>query len=166
MRKTTKMMSRLNKKVYNYDSKQNKFRIQRNQDGVKKKCYNCSKYGHLSYDCPKPSKFNKKQEDDGNQHEHSKKDYEKKHNKKKKSFKRKEKIKAFLGEQITNGEISGDKIHLIKVIPSTKKVLYRKTHRANQIFSRYYFYSSNAYAFIVDLENQIKNTVLKQNCQK
>ena len=58
-----------------------------------------------------------------------------------------------------------NEIHLIKVIPCTKKVLHRKTHRANQIFSRYYFSSSNsnAYAFIEDPENQINNTVFNHN---
>jgi len=57
-----------------------------------------------------------------------------------------------------------NKIHLIKVIPSIKKTLYRKTHRANQILSRCYFSSSNAYTFIEDLENQINNTVFNHNC--
>src|SRR6185312_8213837 len=49
MRKTTKMMSRLNKKGYTYDPKKNKFRTRRNQDNTNKTCYNCGKYGHLSY---------------------------------------------------------------------------------------------------------------------
>ena len=44
-------------------------------------------------------------------------------------------------------------IYLIKAIPSTKKALYRKTRRANQIFSRYYFFVSNAYAFTKNPEN-------------
>ena len=43
MRKTTKMMSRLNKKEYNYDPKKNKFRTRRNQDNSNKMCYNCGK---------------------------------------------------------------------------------------------------------------------------
>ena len=55
--------------------------------------------------------------------------------------------------------LASNEIHLIKVIPSTKKVLHRKMHRANQIFSRYYFSSSNAYASFQDLENQINNMV-------
>jgi len=37
-----------------------------------------------------------------------------------------------------------NEIYLIKVVSSTKKALHRKMHRANQIFSRYYFSSSNA----------------------
>ena len=71
-------------------------------------CYNCRKYGHLLYDCPEPIKPNKKQEDEGNQHKHSRKSHEKKDSSKKRSFKRKENIKAFLGEWVTNGKTSSD----------------------------------------------------------
>ena len=46
-----------------------------------------------------------------------------------------------------------NEIHLIKVLPGTKKALHRKKQSANQIFSRYYFSSSNTYAFIDDPEN-------------
>ena len=60
MRKTSKMMSRLNKKGYNYDPKKNKFRTRRNQDNSNKMCYNCGKYRHLSYDCPEPIKPKKR----------------------------------------------------------------------------------------------------------
>ena len=98
MRKTSKMMSRLNKKGYNYDPKKNKFCTRKSNDNAKKMCYNCGKYGHLSYDCPEPSKLNKKQNDDDNHNKHSKKSHDKKDFKKKRSFKRKEDIKAFLGE--------------------------------------------------------------------
>jgi len=55
------MMSRLNKRGYNYDPKKNKFRTRKSKDNVKNVCYNCGKYGHLSYDYPEPSKLNKKQ---------------------------------------------------------------------------------------------------------
>ena len=77
MRKTSKMMSRLNKKGYNYDPKKNQFCIRRNNDNAKKMCYNCGKYEHLFYDYPEPSKLNKKQDDDDNQNKHSKKSPEK-----------------------------------------------------------------------------------------
>ena len=39
-----------------------------------------------------------------------------------------------------------NEIHLIKIIPSMKEILYRKMHRTKQILSRCYFSSSNAYA--------------------
>ena len=108
IRKTSKMMSRLNKKGYNYDPKNNKFCTRKSNDNAKKMCYNCGKYGHLSYDCPEPSKLNKKQDDDDNHNKHSKKSHEKKDFNKKRSFKRKEDIKAFLGEWITDGESSNE----------------------------------------------------------
>ncbi|XP_025825200.1 uncharacterized protein LOC112900569 [Panicum hallii] len=101
------MMSRFNKKGYNYDPKKNKFRTRRNKEGGNKKCYNCGKYDHISYDCPEPSRINKKHEDEGNQYKHKKKDYEKSDHKKK-SFKKREQIKALLGEWITDGETSSD----------------------------------------------------------
>ena len=50
----------------------------------------------------------KKQEDEGNQHKHSRKSHEKKDSSKKRSFKRKENIKAFLGEWVADGETSSD----------------------------------------------------------
>ena len=55
--------------------------------------------------------------------------------------------------------LSCNEIYLIKAIPSTKKRLYRKTHRANQILSKCYFSTSNLkdvnkqYAFIEDPKN-------------
>ena len=55
-----------------------------------------------------------------------------------------------------------NEIHLIKAMPSTNNVLYRKTHRANKIFSRYYFSGSNAYAFIEYSEKQTNNTIFNQ----
>ena len=58
-----------------------------------------------------------------------------------------------------------NKIHLIKVIPSTKKALYRKIHRANQIYCIYYYCNSNAYAFIEDPEYQINNTMFNHNVE-
>ena len=38
MRKTSKIMSRLNKRGYNYDPKKNKFRTRKSKDNVKKVC--------------------------------------------------------------------------------------------------------------------------------
>ena len=48
MKKTTKLMSRLNKDGYNFDPKKNKFHTRKPKDNLKKICYVCGKYGHLS----------------------------------------------------------------------------------------------------------------------
>jgi hypothetical protein len=57
MRKTTKMLSKIGKKGYNYDPKKQKFRSSRRSgEGSNRKCYHCGSYDHLSYDCPKPDK--------------------------------------------------------------------------------------------------------------
>lgn len=55
------------------------------------------------------------------------------------------------------------KIHLTKAMLSTKKKLYRKAHRSNQMLSIFYFFSSNTYVFIDDLENQINNMIFNHN---
>jgi hypothetical protein len=57
MKRTTRMLSKIGKKGYNYDPKKQKFRAsRRNGEGSNRKCYNCGSYDHLSYDCPKPDK--------------------------------------------------------------------------------------------------------------
>uniref|UniRef100_A0A0A9E6H4 CCHC-type domain-containing protein n=1 Tax=Arundo donax TaxID=35708 RepID=A0A0A9E6H4_ARUDO len=79
MRKTTKVISRLGKKCFNYDSKNNKFGCTKSDGSSKKMCYNCGSYNHLSYDCPKPDKRENKNKDGG---KHEKKSHNKKKNKK------------------------------------------------------------------------------------
>jgi hypothetical protein len=57
MKRTTKMLSKIGKKGYNYDPKKQKVQAsRRNGEGSSRKCYNCGSYDHLSYDCPKPDK--------------------------------------------------------------------------------------------------------------
>ena len=41
--------------------------------------------------------------------------------------------------------------------------MYKKTHKANQICSKYYFSNSNTYPFIEGLENQINNMIINQS---
>ena len=117
MRKTSKMMSRLNKKGYNYDPKKNKFRTRKSNDNVKKMCYNCGKYGHLSYDCPEPSKFNKKQDDDDNHNKHSKKSHEKK-DLRRKGLSREKKISRLFLE---NGSPMGNPQMKIQVMMNPRR---------------------------------------------
>jgi hypothetical protein len=57
MKRTTRMLSKIGKKGYNYDPKKQKFRASRRSgERSNQKCYNCGSYDHLSYDCPKPDK--------------------------------------------------------------------------------------------------------------
>jgi hypothetical protein len=56
MKRTTKMLSKIGKKGYNYDPKKQKFSAsRRNGEGSNRKCYNCGSYDHLSCDCPSPT---------------------------------------------------------------------------------------------------------------
>jgi hypothetical protein len=49
MKRTTRMLSKIGKKGYNYDPKKQKFRAsRRNGEGSNRKCYNCGSYDHLS----------------------------------------------------------------------------------------------------------------------
>jgi hypothetical protein len=57
MKRSTRMLSTIGKKGYNYDPKKQKFRAsRRNGEGSNRKFYNCGSYDHLSYDCAKPDK--------------------------------------------------------------------------------------------------------------
>jgi hypothetical protein len=57
MKKTTRMLSKIGKKGYNYYPKKKKFRASRiSGEGSNRKCYNCGSYDHQSYDCPKLDK--------------------------------------------------------------------------------------------------------------
>jgi hypothetical protein len=61
MKRTTRMLSKIGKKGYNYDPKKQKFRASRSGEGSNRKCYNCVRYDHLSYD-PSPTSESQAQE--------------------------------------------------------------------------------------------------------
>jgi hypothetical protein len=108
MRKTTRMLSKIGKKGYNYDPKRQKFRSSRRSgEGSNRKCYNCGSYDHLSYDCPKPDKrvsnsSKKNDEDDKNA-----KYYEKNSSKKKSSNKPYHKKKGEHRSLLVNEWVTG-----------------------------------------------------------
>ena len=56
-----------------------------------------------------------------------------------------------------------NEIHLIKAILNTKKKIIEKCMEPIKCLSKYYFSSSNAFAFIEDLGNQINNVVFCHN---
>ena len=55
------------------------------------------------------------------------------------------------------------KVYLIKAILNTKKKIIEKCMEPIKCLSKYYFSSSNAFAFIEDLGNQINNVVFSHN---
>lgn len=113
MRRTTRMISKFQKKGYNYDPKKNKFRPKKFDKfggGDKKKCYNCGNLGHISYDCPHPDKRNKnkskKLDASEDEDKYKKKDQDMK---KKKLFnKRGGGRKAYIVGEWVSGESSSD----------------------------------------------------------
>ena len=114
MRRTTRMISKLGKKGYNYGPKKNKFRskkFNKSSGGDKKKCYNCGDYEHMSYYCPHPDKRNKNKskinDTSDDEDKHKKKGQDKK---KKKLFSKKVGgRKAYIiGEWVSDESSSGD----------------------------------------------------------
>src|SRR5436189_2737375 len=62
---TMKLMSRLNKKGLEYNSKTGRFSPMGDHPGGKIKCYNCGEKGHISPKCSKPKKFQDKNKNKG-----------------------------------------------------------------------------------------------------
>jgi hypothetical protein len=114
MKRTTRMLSKIGKKGYNYDPKKQKFRAsRRNGEGSNRKCYNCGSYDHLSYDCPKPDKrvssSSKKNDEDEKDAKYYKKSSSKKKSSNKPYHKKKGKHNSLLvNEWVTCGETSSE----------------------------------------------------------
>jgi hypothetical protein len=85
VRKTTKMLNKLNREGIKFDSRKKKFFSSKRKPISEMECYNCGELGRLAHQCnkPKKNKFKGKKHDDS--------DDEK--NKEKKFFKRKASIK-------------------------------------------------------------------------
>jgi hypothetical protein len=93
VKKTTKMLKKLNKSGIKFDGKKKKFIISSKRKPISKMdCYNYGELGHLAHQCPKPLKDKYKNKNKGKKDESSDKKDEKKKNKpyKKKDFKKKE----------------------------------------------------------------------------
>jgi len=95
VRRTTKMLKKINKNGDNFDSKKKKFFTSSKRNPISKMdCYNCGNLGHLAHQCPKPKKDkykkkNKEQDDSSDDEKNEKKQYKKKGGKKKEYHKKK-----------------------------------------------------------------------------
>jgi len=64
VRRTTKMLKKLNKKGVNFDSKKKFFTSSKRKPISEMDSYNCGELGHLAHQCPKPKeKYKKKNKD-------------------------------------------------------------------------------------------------------
>jgi hypothetical protein len=122
VRKTTKMLKKLNKSGIKFDGKKKKFFTSSKRKPISEMdCYNCGELGHLLHQCPRPPKDKYKNKNKGNKNDSSDEEEERKKNKpykkkdgKKKEFHKKKGGKAYIvGDWLTDiessCESSGDK---------------------------------------------------------
>jgi hypothetical protein len=94
VRRTSKMLKKLNKNGVKFDGKKKKFSLVEGSPSLKY-CYNCRDLGHLAHQCPKPKKdkfkkkYKGKKDDSSDDDEKKNKPYKKKDGKKKEYHKNK-----------------------------------------------------------------------------
>jgi hypothetical protein len=116
VRKTTKMLKKLNKNGVKFDGKKKKFFTGSRRKPISEMdCYNCGELGHLAHQCPKPKKDKYKgkkddssdDDDDDDDEKKKNKPYKKKDGKKKEFHKKKKNGKAYIvGDWLTDIESS------------------------------------------------------------
>jgi hypothetical protein len=115
VRKTAKMLKKLNKNGVKFDGKKKFFTGSRRKPISEMDCYNCGELGHLAHQCPKPKKDKYKgkkddssdDDDDDDDEKKKNKPYKKKDGKKKEFHKKKKNGKAYIvGDWLTDIESS------------------------------------------------------------
>ncbi len=112
LRRTTKMLKKLNKNRVNFDFKNKKFYISSKRKPISEiDCYNCGELCHLTHQCPKHkkdkyNKKNKEQDDLSDDEKSNKKAFKKRGGKKKEYHKMKNGKASIVGDWLTNNESS------------------------------------------------------------
>jgi hypothetical protein len=108
VRKTTKMLKKLNKEGIMFDSRQKKFFSSKRKPISKMDCYNCGELGHLSHQCnkPKKNKFKGKKEDDSDDEKKENRFFKRKDEKHKRFHKKKNGKTCIVGDWLTDIESS------------------------------------------------------------
>jgi hypothetical protein len=108
VRKTTKMLKKLNREGIKFDLRKKKFFSSKIKSISKMDCYNCGELGHLSHQCNKPknNKFKGKKDDDSDDEKKEKKFFKRKDGKHKRFHKKKNGKAYIVGDWLIDIESS------------------------------------------------------------